>query len=215
MSRHEPSRHQPEPDRFEIDINALRHLPLAEAQDWIAKYFVDFLATKVFPRKYRLQDYDFEDCGQEVHSVYRRKRHTFRFLTQGHTLDAFVGNEGGFRRMKAWLYRTFNNYCHKHLAHKKRMVLVPLNALERATVPPDPVVAKELSEELHKIIRGFRDRPRFVFTEHHFMGTALFELAERCNVPVNTVKGWLHRSREEIREKLIALFGDDFLCDSF
>jgi RNA polymerase sigma-70 factor (ECF subfamily) len=78
-------------------------------------------------------------------------------------------------------------------------------AMEVAADTPDPLAARELSEELKRLLgcigRLDGDRRKLVLLAY-YDGFSREQLAQQLGKPVNTIKTWLRRSLMEIRECL-------------
>jgi RNA polymerase sigma-70 factor (ECF subfamily) len=77
-----------------------------------------------------------------------------------------------------------------------------------AAVPdpaPDPervLAARELEARLQRALLAFPEKPRLAFTLKYVEGLTSGEIADALDVPRNTVKTWLLRARESLREEL-------------
>jgi RNA polymerase sigma-70 factor (ECF subfamily) len=78
-------------------------------------------------------------------------------------------------------------------------------AMEVAADTPDPLAARELSEELKRLLgcigRLEGERRKLVLLAY-YDGFSREQLAQQLGKPVNTIKTWLRRSLLEIRECL-------------
>ena len=78
-------------------------------------------------------------------------------------------------------------------------------AMEVAADTPDPLAARELSEELKRLLgclgRLDEDRRKLVLLAY-YDGFSRDQLAQQLGKPVNTIKTWLRRSLLELRECL-------------
>ena len=78
-------------------------------------------------------------------------------------------------------------------------------AMEVAADTPDPLAAREMTEELKRLLacvgRLEPDRQKLVLLAY-YNGFSRDQLAAKLDKPVNTIKTWLRRSLIEIRECL-------------
>jgi RNA polymerase sigma-70 factor, ECF subfamily len=76
-------------------------------------------------------------------------------------------------------------------------------ALEVAAESPAPLARREMSEELKRLLSCLGklepEKQRIVLLAY-YSGWSRDQLAEKLDIPVNTIKTWLRRSLLEIRE---------------
>jgi RNA polymerase sigma-70 factor, ECF subfamily len=71
--------------------------------------------------------------------------------------------------------------------------------------PEELLEAKELGEEIESAIGGLRAEYRTAILLRHVEGRPYEEIAEIMEVPLGTVKTYIHRARSELREMLAHL----------
>ena len=71
--------------------------------------------------------------------------------------------------------------------------------------PEEFLEAKELGEEIERAIGQLRPEYRTAILLRHVEGRPYEEIAEIMNVPLGTVKTYIHRARGELRETLAHL----------
>lgn len=149
---------------------------------------VERFRGQVFGLCYRMlgQRQDAEDAAQE----------TFvRVLKNLHRWDPE-------RAFEPWLFAIAGNRCRTALAARKRRP-VPEAAVEHLPdTSPDARPAEHLAEEVHLALAGLRDdyRQAFVLFHEHEMSYA--EIGASMEIPIGTVKTWVHRARRELIDKL-------------
>jgi RNA polymerase sigma-70 factor (ECF subfamily) len=151
---------------------------------------VEQFRGQVFGLCYRMlgQRQDAEDAAQE----------TFvRVLKNLHRWDPS-------RQFEPWLLAIAGNRCRTALAtRRRRPVLEP--AIE--WVPddaPDQRAAQNLAEEVRRALELVRDEYRQAFVLFHEQELSYAEIAAAMEVPLGTVKTWVHRARRELIDHLRA-----------
>ena len=106
-----------------------------------------------------------------------------------------------------WLTRIALNVCITH--HQGRRPTVPESVLEVEPQslpivkgPDDELRRKERWNALLSGIEGLPDRYRSVMWMHYVEDRPYPELVERLNIPVGTLKTWLFRGRQLVRQTL-------------
>lgn len=102
------------------------------------------------------------------------------------------------RRFEPWLMTIAGNRCRTHLAKRKRRV----NACSLDYSVPDDSTelasAKLLEEELRLVLEKVRDEYREAFLMFHQREMSYIEIGKELNVPLGTVKTWVHRARQDV-----------------
>jgi RNA polymerase sigma-70 factor (ECF subfamily) len=149
---------------------------------------VEQFQGQVFGLCYRMlsQRQDAEDAAQE----------TFvRVLKNLHKWDPT-------RDFEPWLLAIAGNRCRTALAARKRRPLAEPTVELVADDAPDDRPAQQLAEEVRLVLRELRDEYRQAFVLFHEHELAYAEIAEAMNVPLGTVKTWVHRARRELIDAL-------------
>lgn len=98
------------------------------------------------------------------------------------------------RQVQAWLIVTAANLCKDMLRRSHRKDL-PLEESTTAALSSE-------KRELRSAVLALPDRYRTAIYLHYFEGYSVQELARMLRRPENTVKTWLRRGRELLRESL-------------
>lgn len=149
---------------------------------------VDRFRGQVFGLCYRMlgQRQDAEDAAQE----------TFvRVLKNLHRWDAG-------RDFEPWLLAIAGNRCRTALSTRKRRPGGEVLPEQLPDNGPDLQAAKQLAEEVKLALVSVRDDYRQAFILFHEHELSYAEIAEAMNVPLGTVKTWVHRARRELIEQL-------------
>ncbi len=143
---------------------------------------------QVFGLCYRMlgQRQDAEDAAQETF---------LRVLRNLHRWDAT-------RDFEPWLLAIAGNRCRTALAARKRRPLSEDLADRDVDGAPDPRGANQLAEEVQLALREVRDDYRQAFVLFHEHELSYGEIALAMEVPLGTVKTWVHRARRELIERL-------------
>lgn len=120
-----------------------------------------------------------------------------------------------------WIFKIANNHTIDHL-RKRKLDTVSIDGSPHATTqdeisqsqvvlesdvenPHEYVEHKELGNQIEKAIGGLREEYRAVILLRHVEGHAYDEIAEILDLPLGTVKTYLHRARGELRKSLAHL----------
>jgi RNA polymerase sigma-70 factor (ECF subfamily) len=149
---------------------------------------VERFRGQVFGLCYRMlgQRQDAEDAAQE----------TFvRVLKNLHRWDPE-------RAFEPWLFAIAGNRCRTALASRKRRPVPEASVEQLADKTPDTRPAEHLAEEVHLALAGLRDDYRQAFVLFHEHELSYAEIGASMDIPIGTVKTWVHRARRELIDKL-------------
>lgn len=149
---------------------------------------VERFRGQVFGLCYRMlgQRQDAEDVAQE----------TFvRVLKNLHRWDAA-------RDFEPWLLAIAGNRCRTALSNRKRRPAAEILPEQVSDGLPDIQAAKNLAEEVTLALSGIRDDYRQAFALFHEQELSYGEIAVSMDVPLGTVKTWVHRARRELIDQL-------------
>ena len=129
---------------------------------------------------------DAEDATQE----------TFvRVLKNLHRWDAT-------RKFEPWLLAIAGNRCRTSLSQRKRRPLPSSLDFPLEDDSQKLEHAKHLQEEMHVALDNVRDQYREAFMMFHEKELSYEEIGTTLNVPIGTVKTWVHRARREMIRQL-------------
>lgn len=149
---------------------------------------VERFRGQVFGLCYRMlgQRQDAEDAAQE----------TFvRVLKNLHRWDQA-------RDFEPWLFAIAGNRCRTALSARKRR---PTAEAVLDIIPdkePDHRPAQQLAEEVQLALATLRDEYRQAFVLFHEQELSYADIAAAMEVPLGTIKTWVHRARRELIEYL-------------
>ncbi len=124
-------------------------------------------------------------------------------------------------KFSSWIFKIANNAAIDHLRRREldtlsldgsphaetpeAMQATALQIGARQESPLDTVEAKELGSAIEAAIGSLRPEYRSCILLRHVEGRAYEEIAEILNLPLGTVKTYIHRARNELRQSLAHL----------
>jgi RNA polymerase sigma-70 factor, ECF subfamily len=124
-------------------------------------------------------------------------------------------------KFSSWIFKIANNAAIDHLRRREldtlsldgsphaetpeAMQATALQIGARQETPLDTVEAKELGTAIEEAIGSLRPEYRSCILLRHVEGRAYEEIAEILNLPLGTVKTYIHRARNELRLSLAHL----------
>ncbi len=124
-------------------------------------------------------------------------------------------------KFSSWLFKIANNAAIDHLRRRElntlslegsphaatpeAMEATALQIGDRGETPLDIVEAKELGGEIEQAIARLRPEYRACILLRHVEGRAYEEIADMLDLPLGTVKTYIHRARNELRRSLAHL----------
>lgn len=107
------------------------------------------------------------------------------------------------RRFEPWVLAIAANRCRTLLA-KRRLPLIdcPAAADDVAGSPDGRLDNRQLVEEIELALGQMRIEYAEAFRLFHEQHLAYGEMAERLEIPLGTVKTWVHRARREVADHL-------------
>jgi RNA polymerase sigma-70 factor, ECF subfamily len=124
-------------------------------------------------------------------------------------------------KFSSWIFKIANNAAIDHLRRREldtlsldgsphaetpeQMQATALQIGARQESPLDAVEAKELGGAIEQAIAQLRPEYRSCILLRHVEGRAYEEIAEILGLPLGTVKTYIHRARNELRQALAHL----------
>jgi RNA polymerase sigma-70 factor (ECF subfamily) len=110
----------------------------------------------------------------------------------------------GFRaeaRFSTWLYRVTSSVCLTEISRRKRrgeVELTPghLSGPETAVEPAQPTDTHEI---IRRCVTRLPERYATIMTLYYLKEVSYEEIAEMMNIPMGTLKTWMHRARRQLR----------------
>jgi RNA polymerase sigma factor (sigma-70 family) len=109
-------------------------------------------------------------------------------------LARYDANKGSF---KTWLYVIATRVCLEQLRKTKTLPLEDEAAISNQATDQ---LAKD--HEVHEAVFRLKPHYRTVITLHYWHGYSYEEIATYMNVPIGSVRGWLHRAKKQLKEAL-------------
>jgi RNA polymerase sigma factor (sigma-70 family) len=134
-------------------------------------------------------------------------------------------NLGGFQfesKLSTWIAKIAYNTCLNYLEKKRVLLYDDLSTEERnlETVPttadgPDRLAeGKEISDLLRSEIDKMPVHYRTILTLYHLDQMSYQEIGDSMDLPEGTVKSYLFRGRKLLKERLMAKYQPEDLCNS-
>ncbi|MDX1661214.1 MAG: sigma-70 family RNA polymerase sigma factor [Gemmatimonadota bacterium] len=122
-------------------------------------------------------------------------------------LETYRPDQGKFSN---WLFKIAHNTSIDHL-RKSQLDTVPIDASDddepdyhavladrEAATPLDRTLTSDLGQAIHAAIERLRPEYREVIVLRHQEGLAYDEIADIADLPLGTVKTYIHRARKEL-----------------
>jgi RNA polymerase sigma-70 factor (ECF subfamily) len=135
-------------------------------------------------------DLDAEEMTQEI------------FVRVHERLDTFRGEA----RFSTWLHRlAYNRTIERRRRARLRAPHVPCEELEARAAPSagplEAVLERERERAVAALVEGLPDVYRSVVHLRYWMDQSIDEIAEALGIPAGTVKSYLARARQRLRER--------------
>lgn len=111
---------------------------------------------------------------------------------------------GGFRgdsSFSTWLYRVTSSVCLTELSRRKRRGEVELEPAHMAAAGEDgePADDAEQAELIRRCVQQLPERYATVITLYYLEEIPYEQIAEVMEIPMGTLKTWMHRARNALR----------------
>lgn len=106
------------------------------------------------------------------------------------------------RDFEPWLLAIAGNRCRTALSTRKRRPAAEILPEQVADDQPDHQSAQHLAEEVSLALEQIRDDYRQAFVLFHEHQMSYEQIAETMEVPLGTVKTWVHRARRDLVDRL-------------
>lgn len=121
-------------------------------------------------------------------------------------------------KFSSWIFKIANNAAIDHLRRRQldtlslegspeatspdRVEATALQLADRAETPLDELEARELGSAIERAIGRLRPEYRSCIILRHIEGRPYEEIAEILDLPLGTVKTYIHRARNELKDVL-------------
>jgi RNA polymerase sigma-70 factor (ECF subfamily) len=139
-------------------------------------------------------------------------RHCFKLMRDENdaeevALDAFVeafvhmDRYDARFRFSTWLYKIATNLALMRL-RKRRNVRLDEDELDRIVSDLPGAENLALYRELHQAVDDLPGNYRTVVSMHYWQGKSYSEIASHMGTSVGSIKGWMYRAKQQLREVL-------------
>ena len=105
-------------------------------------------------------------------------------------------------RFSTWLYRIATNKAIDHLRAQKRTLPTEDMELISESATPDYADAEEIRMVRDAVAALRPPTHRQAVEAYYWHGKSYQEIADEMNIPINTVRTWLRRAKEQLRSNL-------------
>lgn len=100
---------------------------------------------------------------------------------------------------KTWLFTIGTRECLQTLRKRRTLPLLDEDVLEGTLAPTDQTAR---DRELRDAVLALSANYRAVVTLYYWHGESYEDIATALHVPIGTVRGWLHRAKQQLKEAL-------------
>jgi RNA polymerase sigma-70 factor (ECF subfamily) len=105
-------------------------------------------------------------------------------------------------RLSTWLFKISTNKCLNYLKKKSKEIAADDELIATiASKDPSPHMQAEYSE-LYSAVQKLQPKYRAVISLHYWQGLDYATTANVMGAPVNSVRVWLKRAKEDLRKEL-------------
>ncbi len=124
-------------------------------------------------------------------------------ITQEAFIEAFVHLEkfDSNYRFSTWLYKIATNLALMHI-RKRRDIRMDEGELDRVLSNLPETEQFALYRELHEAVDNLHQPYRTVVSMHYWHGKSYSEIASSLGTSVGSIKGWMHRAKQQLKEVL-------------
>jgi len=106
-------------------------------------------------------------------------------------------------RFSTWLYKIATNLCLDFLRKKRHISLDDIPELfSNKLSPQEEAIKNESATQLHQAIKQLPLKYQTVISLYYWQERSYEEIAEILRVPLGTVRTWLKRAKEKLKEEL-------------
>ena len=105
-------------------------------------------------------------------------------------------------RLATWLFKIGTNKCLNYLRAAAKQIQASDELLATLASTQGTPHAASLDSELHDAVNRLQPRYRAVISLHYWQGLTYADTALAMGAPVNSVRVWLKRAKEQLRKEL-------------
>lgn len=109
----------------------------------------------------------------------------------------------GFRgdcSFSTWLYRVTSSVCLTELSRRKRRGEVELRPEHTKEMAEQPSQVSDTPEQVRRCVNQLPDNYAKIITLFYLKEISYEEIAEIMEIPMGTLKTWMHRARHQLRK---------------
>ena len=109
----------------------------------------------------------------------------------------------GFRgdcRFSTWLYRVTSSVCLTELNRRKRRGEVELQPQHTKDMAGPSSDLTDMPEIVQRCVQKLPERYATIITLYYLQEITYEEIAETMNIPMGTLKTWMHRARHQLKK---------------
>lgn len=104
--------------------------------------------------------------------------------------------------LATWLFKIGTNKCLDHLRKQAKFIADSDDVIANFASTHDGPVQNAISAELHDAVKRLKPNYQAVISLHYWQGLDYSDTALAMNAPVNSVRVWLKRAKEDLRKEL-------------
>jgi RNA polymerase sigma-70 factor, ECF subfamily len=106
-------------------------------------------------------------------------------------------------RFSTWLYKIATNLCLDFLKKRRHISLEDIpEPLSTMLSPQEQAIKNESALQLHQAVRKLSLKYQTVISLYYWQERTYEEIANIMNVPLGTVRIWIKRAKEQLKEEL-------------
>jgi RNA polymerase sigma-70 factor (ECF subfamily) len=125
-------------------------------------------------------------------------------LAQETFVTAFysLGRYNDKYRLSTWLFKISTNKCLNYLKKRSKEYAAEDKIIQSIASPHKGPAAEYADSELHEAVEALKPQYRAVISLYYWQGLSYQETAQAMGAPINSVRVWLKRAKQELRKEL-------------
>lgn len=100
---------------------------------------------------------------------------------------------------KTWLFTIATNLCLEQLRRKRSL---PLEDAGTVVSTRPALIEGAAARELRELVLKLAPKHRTAISLHYWYGYSYEEIAQYMEAPIGSVRGWIHRAKQQLKEAL-------------
>lgn len=105
-------------------------------------------------------------------------------------------------RLSTWLFKISTNKCLNHLKKNAKLVAADDKLLASIASQQTSPHTQAVYAELHTAVNNLKPQYRAVISLYYWQGLDYAATSQAMGVPINSVRVWLKRAKQELRKEL-------------